>query len=158
MSLTDRTKVGETLDWIDSRIPDMFVEAVSALEQNPDMKLEEQDATKSLRCYPRIPEDGLIDWGDDNVVIDRLIRASSEPFSGAFCELDGKRFIIWDAELLEDRESYLAVPGQIASIQQSDGSIIVITGNGKLKLTDIEYDGNRCAPAEVIKSIRSRLT
>ena len=46
--------------------------------------------------------------------------------------------------------------GQISEIQNS-GSVIVITGVGKIKLNLIEHEGRVVAPNELIKSIRKRL-
>jgi methionyl-tRNA formyltransferase len=65
---------------------------------------------------------------------------------------------IWRAELFDDEERYLAVPGQVAAIDAQSGGVVVICGSGKLRLTEIGYQGARCAPASVIKSIRKRLT
>jgi methionyl-tRNA formyltransferase len=59
--------------------------------------------------------------------------------------------------MYEDEEIYLSTSGQVASISK-DGHIIVITGSGKLKITEIEYEGNRTSQInEVIKTIRIKL-
>jgi len=59
--------------------------------------------------------------------------------------------------LYDDKEIYLSTYGQVASINK-EGSIIVITGSGKLKITEIEYEGNRTSQInEVIKTIRIKL-
>lgn len=45
--------------------------------------------------YPkRSPKDGSIDWRDDIYNIDRLIRAVTSPFDGAFSFIDGEKVII----------------------------------------------------------------
>jgi methionyl-tRNA formyltransferase len=152
------TKITKIYEWMSERIPYMFLNAIKKLEKNPTYILEKQsqDPKDALRCYPRIPDDGRIDWKKSNIEILRLINAHNKPYSGAFCFYEGKKLIIWDAELFEDEEIYLAVPGQVASVEK-DGSIIVITGNGKLKIKEIEYDGFIGKPAEKIKSIRRRL-
>ena len=87
----------------------------------------------------------------------RLINASSEPFSGAFTSLNEQQVIIWRAEIYENDENYLAVSGQISTINKTDGSIIVICGLSKLRITEIEIDGQRGLPATMISSIRKRL-
>jgi methionyl-tRNA formyltransferase len=86
----------------------------------------------------------------------RLINASSEPYTGAFCDYDGQKIIIWDAELYDDKEVYLSMDGQISKIN-SDGSIVVICGQGKLKIKEIEMNKTRTIPSQIIKSIRKRL-
>ena len=150
------TRVGMVYDWMQGEIPELMLASVRKLAQDSDDVLEHQSKHPSdaLRCYPRRPEDGRINWHKRSDEILRLINASSEPFSGAFCEFNNQRLVIWRAELYEDNERYLAMPGQVA--QRDEGSLIVITGQGKLKLTEIESGGKRCAPSEIVSSLRTR--
>lgn len=152
------TKITKCWDWMSQRIPDMFLNSVKKLQKDSSYVLEVQskDAKDALRCYPRIPEDGKIDWSKSNIEILRLINASNKPYGGAYCFYEDKKLIIWDAELSEDDENYLSVVGQVANIEK-DGSILVICGNGKLKIKEIEYDEFIGKPSEKIKSIRKRL-
>lgn len=152
------TKITKCWDWMSQRIPDMFLNSVKKLQKDSSYVLEIQskDAKDALRCYPRIPEDGRIDWNKSNIEILRLINASNKPYGGAYCFYEDKKLIIWDAELSEDDENYLSVVGQVANIEK-DGSIVVISGNGKLKIKEIEYDEFIGKPSEKIKSIRKRL-
>lgn len=152
------TKITTIYEWFNQEIPQMFLKSVQKLEQNSSYVLEVQtkDPKDALRCYPRTPEDGKIDWNKSNIEILRLINASNKPYSGAYCFYHDKKLIIWDAELFDDDEIYLAEVGQVASINK-DKSITVITGSGKLKINEIEYNGFICTPGEKIKSIRKRL-
>ncbi|MBN8704013.1 MAG: formyl transferase [Bacteroidetes bacterium] len=152
------TRVGEVYHWIEQITPSLLLEAINKLSKNPNYILEVQSKSPkdALRCYPRNPTDGKINWNDSRENILRLINASSEPFSGSFTYIENKKVVIWRAQLFTDEENYLAVPGQIASINTNDGTICVITGSGKLKISEVEVDGERCAPASVIKSIRTR--
>jgi len=159
MPIDINTKITKIYEWFEKEIPTMFLEAVQKLEKDKNYVLEVQskDQKDALRCYPRIPEDGKIDWNKSNKEILRLINASNKPYSGAYCFYEDKKIIIWNAELLEDDEVYLAEVGQVASIDKN-GPIIVITGSGKLKIKQIEYDGFIGSPKEKIKSIRRRLS
>jgi len=159
-SIGSKTKVGECYLWMEKRIPALFAEAVTKLADNGDFVLDVQSKQKqdALRCYPRQPEDGRINWSDSSINIQRLINASSEPFSGAFAEYKGENIIIWDSELYQDDEVYIAIPGQVTNLEYSSDYIVVATGSGKLKLKEIEYMGVRCKPRTIIKSIRKRLT
>jgi len=152
------TKITYIYQWFAEVIPNMFLESINKLANNPLYVLESknQDPSRAMRCYPRLPEDGKIDWRKTNLEILRLINATNKPYCGAYCEYDNNKFIIWDAELYNDDEKYLSECGQVCSIEQ-DGSIIVITGNGKLKINTIEYMGFVGSPGEKIKSIRKRL-
>ncbi|WP_321469665.1 formyltransferase family protein [Halarcobacter sp.] len=152
------TKVTKCWEWMQKRIPYMFLDSIKKLQENPDYFLEKQSKNPkdALRCYPRIPSDGRIDWNKSNEDILRLINASNNPYSGAFCYYKEKKLIIWDAELFVDDEIYLAEVGQVSKINES-GSIIVISGDGKLKINEIEYDGFVGKPSIKVKSIRQRL-
>jgi len=60
----------------------------------------EQDETKR-RVFPqRKPEDGLIDWTWDNKRIKDFIRAQTKPYPGAFTYIEGKKVMIWDADII----------------------------------------------------------
>ena len=145
---------GSTLDiysWAEKEIPRLFCKAIDILKDNPgySLKYVSENDPESLRCYPRRPEDGKIDWDRDAEYIHRLIRASGYPFAGAFSFLDGKEKItIWRAELYDDGEKFLAVPGQIAELGKN--YFVVITGKGKLKITKWDCKSLIC-------SIRQRL-
>jgi methionyl-tRNA formyltransferase len=151
------TRVGELFDWIEKDIPLLMLDAINKIEKDPSCTGEEQskDAKKALRGYPRLPKDGKIDWSNSAENILRLVNASSEPFAGAFCEFEHEQMIIWRAENYSDSELYCAVPGQISRITAD--AIIVITGKGRLKVTDCTYKGVRSGPSSFVNSIRKRL-
>lgn len=49
----------------------------------------------------RKPEDGLINWNWDTKKIKNFIKAQTKPYPGAFTVINGKKIIIWDADILE---------------------------------------------------------
>jgi UDP-4-amino-4-deoxy-L-arabinose formyltransferase/UDP-glucuronic acid dehydrogenase (UDP-4-keto-hexauronic acid decarboxylating) len=157
--LNEDTYIFDIYEWAQEAMPMLFVEAAGLLQKDSayTLKYADPDSPESFRCYPRRPEDGCIDWHMSAVDIHRLIRASAEPFPGAFASLDGEKVIIWRAELFDDGEKYCAVVGQVSDVNRDDGSVVLITGDGKIKLTEIEYKGVRGRPSEVIKSVRKRL-
>ncbi|MCG8551790.1 MAG: hypothetical protein MI799_15415 [Desulfobacterales bacterium] len=68
--------------------------------------------------YPkRTPEDGAIDWRESVLRVDRLVRAVSRPYPGAFTSLAGKRINVWggipfDTHLCFDE----AEPGEVVGV------------------------------------------
>lgn len=153
------TRVGEAYKWMETEIPVLMYKAIGKLNKNiNDTYKQSKDTKDILRTYPRNPDDGKIDWTRDAKSIIRLINASSEPFSGAFCEYKGEKLIIWRAELFTDNEIYSAVPGQVSKIDSNSQNITVITGSGKILIKEISYLGKRSKPFGVIKSIRKRLS
>lgn len=151
------TKVTQAWEWMGSRIPRMFVQALDLLAKDPDYVLEMQsrNSADALRCYPRKPEDGRIDWNQPAENILRLINASNKPYAGAFCDFEGHKMIIWDAELVEDGEKFCAVPGQVTRIE--DGFIEVACSKGKVRVLLVEYLSNILPSNKIVTSIRCRL-
>lgn len=134
--IRNSTYIGDIYEWAERAVSGLFLKAVELLKKDPGYALKYADpqSPDSLRCYPRRPQDSRIDWFHSAAAIHRLIRASSEPFSGAYCFVDGKnKLTIWRAELFNDGERYFAIPGQISAIEKDH--FVVITGAGKLKVT-----------------------
>lgn len=151
------TKITRAWEWMSVRAPRLMQEAVELLEADRDYVLEQQseDPEQALRCYPRKPEDGRVDWAKPAIEVLRLINASNKPYTGAFCELEGQKLIIWDAELVNDGELFCAVPGQLTKI--GEGFVEVACGVGKLRVLAVEYQGQVSAPTPFIQSTRKRL-
>lgn len=157
LPINENTKVTEVWHWMMRATPQLMLKAVAHVLANPDYVLERQsrDAKDALRCYPRRPEDGKIDWGRSALEVLRLINASNKPYAGAFCEFEGERMIVWDAELLEDGEIFCAVQGQVTAI--APGHVDVACGSGKIRIKQIEMGGKLMLPSNRISSIRMRL-
>ena len=152
------TTITQVNGWMERRIPGLVVDAFDAIARNPAyvLRTQSKDPADALRCYPRKPEDGRIDWRDDALHIVRLINASNRPYSGAFCEFEGRRVTIWHGEPVEDGERFLAVPGQVTAI--GDDAIEVATGNGKVRIARLECDGAPVEPRTLVTSLRARFT
>jgi methionyl-tRNA formyltransferase len=157
LAIDVNTKISKILNWMTSRTPMLMLEAIRQIQQDNRYILEHQSKNPNdvLRCYPRRPEDGKINWSKSAADILRLINASHKPYSGAFCDFEGEKLTVWDAELLEDNEVFCAVPGQVTRI--GVGFVEIACGTGKLKITLLERDGCIIPPSHFIKSIRSRL-
>lgn len=97
------------------------------------VKQNEEDATYLLK---RSPGDGLINWNEPAEKIQRLIRAVSQPYPGAFSYYDGQhKFIFWKADYMENKK-YIGLPGQIA--RKTDEYIDVICIDGLLRVYEYE--------------------
>ena len=158
--LGPHTYIGDVYTWLKEAAPRLFLQTLGHISKNPSYVLKKKSdlGSDGFRCYPRIPSDSEINWSGSAEDIHRLIRASSEPFSGAYTFYQDKKLFVWRAELLNDGEKYLAVPGQIAQRDKQTGDVIVITGKGKLKLTEVSWVGEeRTHPVDFITSFRIRL-
>jgi methionyl-tRNA formyltransferase len=156
LSIDHSIKVTRVWEWMLLRTPQLMLEALQLLDADPEYVLEKQskDLAQALRCYPRKPEDGRIDWNQSAINIIRLINASNKPYAGAFCEFEGEKLIIWDAELVSDGEVFFAVPGQITKI--GDGFIEVACKDRKIAISTCEKNGIIYKSPTFIRSIRKR--
>lgn len=109
-----------------------------------------QDETKATYFGKRTPSMGEIDWQWDNEKIYNYVRALTSPFPGAFFVLEDKKCIIWRGEKKEcgNREP----PGTIVGISRD--SVIVKTGSGCFRITEVEIDGERLNPEGFVKHLK----
>ncbi len=148
MPLDSSVYISDVYRWLGSAIPGMFVEALKRCER-VDFAPEDQRRSplRPLRCHPRRPEDGLIDWCQTAINVARLVRASSRPFAGAFTHLEGRtKVVIWRARVADLDYDLLAVPGQIIG-RGGSGGVLVACGTGAIEIEEAEVEGGTLLPA-----------
>jgi len=102
-----------------------------------------QDDSQATYFTGRKPEDGRIPWNQTSRQIFNLIRAVTDPYPGAFTDVEGTRLMVWWAEL--DSTATInrhGKPGEILSVDP----LVVATGDGALELTKTEWRSSS-APA-----------
>lgn len=158
-SLNNNSYIGDVYQWLGKRIPDMFVEAVNGIESGDLHPVpQEADPALALRCYPRLPVDGLINWNESADEIGKIIRATSVPFDGAYTVLKNKPLKVWKAHVESHLTPTLGVPGQVIQIDSETGFVSIYTGGGIVVLEEVETEKEgRKLPFEIIKSHRLRL-
>ncbi len=92
-----------------------------------------QDESQATYFGGRTPEDGRIDWKATAQTIYNLVRAVTQPYPGAFTDVDGKKLFIWWAKPVPGPGG---TPGQIVSTDP----LIVATGSGNLELINWEWE------------------
>jgi methionyl-tRNA formyltransferase len=122
-----------------------IVEALRLLEKG-ELKREKQDDSKS--CYAKLikKEMGKIDFNESAAAVSRLVRAFN-PWPSAYTFLSGKQLKIWDAKPLGDSETTdelskrKVTAGEIVEV--SKDSFIVATGEGFLRVSQIQPEGKK---------------
>jgi methionyl-tRNA formyltransferase len=154
-----RTTIGEIYDDLYELTPLLFAEVVDNLESGTvEATPQPTDDEEVLRTYPRTPKDSEIDWEQSATRIERIVRASSEPFFGAFTYFGTNKLRIWRARAEFPGFEYFGTPGQVAERRPGSGEVAVITGDGFLVLEEVQLeDGDRLSPNEVITSNRTQL-
>ena len=153
--IAEQTYIADILKAAIRDVPLLYEKALNKVFKNLNA-FEIKGSLHGLRCFPRLPEDSQVNWNDSAKMISRLIRASSEPYQGAYSYLNGEKIIIWRARVFEYKEKFLAAPGHVVGITKDSKTIQVACGKGMLEIQEIEFNGNRIFPSELIKSIRVR--
>jgi methionyl-tRNA formyltransferase len=158
LPLGPRTRISDVLSEITSVGVDMVIEYLRLLETGRatprPMRLAE-----GFFSYPRLTRDGEIDWSQKAETIDRLIRAVTRPYPGAFTYHDGKKLVIWEAEPVVPSPPFVGVPGHVVGYQKNGRKgALVTTGEGLLLLTEVQYEGEPTSfnPADRWRSVQIR--
>jgi methionyl-tRNA formyltransferase len=91
-----------------------------------------QDHQRATIWPRRTPEDGRVDWNQSVEEVDRLIRAVTRPYPGAFTDTPFGRVTIWRGEPVRGHDQ---PPG---SWVLRDGNLLVGCGGGCLRVLEAE--------------------
>ena len=119
---------------LDRWIPDLQKGIISAIEQ---------DHTRATYYGKRIESDGQLAWHEPAIALQRLVRATTRPYPGAFTCVGDIKIRIWNATVVAC--SVMGVPGSIVDVD-SDGGFTVQTGHGHLRIEQYNVEGEDWAP------------
>lgn len=161
--INDGSTIKELMDHIMSRGAELVLQAVDKIFKD-DLEVILQDESSALRCYPRLPRDGEINWHKNAADIERLVRATGDPYPGAYSFFadvrDGnniKKLNVDKCHIENHIANFYAVPGHVLKLE--DGKKwAVVTGDMKLIILDeIRIDGQRVQPEKFFRTVRQRL-
>lgn len=126
-------RVTETyLDIVEQEFASLLDGSATSYPQN------HEDATYTCKWTPA---DSYIEWEKDATSIYNLIRATSWPYPGAYTFLEGRKLVIWSAELPEMPRNYVSrVPGRVVE-SRPDCDATVMTGDGLIRLKSVQLEG-----------------
>lgn len=109
-----------------------------------------QDHARATFCARRTAADGWIDWTRPADDVWALVRASGDPYPGAFTVQGGERLTVWAADRVEDRR-YWGLPGQVQTMD--DWGVLVQCGDrGHVRLRVVQRgDGERVDARKVLR-------
>ncbi|WP_258306675.1 MULTISPECIES: formyltransferase family protein [Pseudidiomarina] len=96
--LSTSTDAGMLYDLVDEAHVALMKKVVPALMAD-ELVLREQVDRLATEWPGRKPEDGEINLSGSVYDAERLVRAVTRPYPGAFALVDGKRYVIWRAEI-----------------------------------------------------------
>ena len=155
----DNTFIKDTIITLNNITPKLFLKVLDEINRGVvSYQIQEKNIDSILRCYPRIPSDSEINWNDSAINIERLIRASSEPYSGAYTFLENKKITIWKARTEKISFKILGTPGQVVEVHRDKNEVAVLSGDGFLVIQLIQLENNnKTEPTQILKSARMRL-
>lgn len=116
---------------------DAIVEALNRLE-NSELVGEIQNDEDACYAHKLSKEEGHIDWSQDALTIERLVRAFN-PWPGTYTDLEEQRLRIHEARATEEQSQKPA--GTV--IRREREGIDIACGNGILRITRLQLPGSR---------------
>jgi methionyl-tRNA formyltransferase len=154
MELGQETTISDVLEETWRVVPELMVSALDDIKKGK-FKTEPQGDEEAIYSYPRLPRDGEIDWSRPASEIDRLVRAVTHPYPGAFTFHEGRKLFIWKARVMESAHKWVGVPGHVVLIGDEVG---VLTGEGILTLVECQFEGEEeITPSSYFTKRRMRL-
>lgn len=151
----DITKI---YSYLENTIPKLFIKAIDKISQEGFCGISQKHENKKiLRCYPRKPEDSFISWDMSIYQIEKIVKASSKPFSGAYVYYDKYKIRIYKCMVKEYDIDVLVVPGQVIGINKLENTIEVAATDGSVLIVESEVENEKMNITDIITSVRSRL-
>lgn len=116
---------------------ELIVETLPKLEAGEIIPVP-QDESQSSHVKMMNKSLGKIDWNQDAVVIERLVRGLNS-WPSAYTYYQGKSVKLWDCDVVEAATK--AVPGTIIAVAKD--SFDVATGNGALRVLELQLEGKK---------------
>jgi methionyl-tRNA formyltransferase len=167
MPITQRTYVNEVVEFLNRETPLAFSRVLKRLQEgNGAIVSSPQDHHRDewgvTRAYPRLPEDGEINWTDSAIYIDRMVHALGHPYSGAYTFIDNKKLIITKSRMSVLKDTPIGERGHIARRDMITGEVDVLCGprdamERVVTLEEVEFNGKKQRPSDVITTVRTRL-
>lgn len=156
-AIEDDTDAGTLDAWLNETVESMLEENLPKLADGTAPRIA-QDHTQATYAVWREPEDGHIDWSRPTREVFNLVRGLTSPYPGAFSLLDGRKLVVWSAEIEREPRTYVGRnPGKVERIISGSG-VNVLTGDGTLRLKLVQLEGEEPRRAdEVIRRLKTRL-
>jgi len=135
--IPERAYAMEVYQQVSEKLAQAFIALYQGIQEGTLTEREQDESAASYRAK-RVPADGFIDFLQPAEYVDRLIRAVSEPFPGAYTYYIDRMVKIWRADPYKGPE-YRGVPGQILK-RQHEG-IVVQAGDLPVVLRELTVEG-----------------
>ena len=107
-------------------------------------------------CAKRVAGDGAVDWTRPAHEVWTLIRASGDPYPGAFTSLDSQRVFLLEAQYVGPAP-YWGFPGQVQAIEP-DGVLVQCGDRGHVRLSTVRVEGRPPSSAIDVFRLHDRVS
>lgn len=114
-----------------------------------------QDHSAATWCSRRTAADGLIDWRATAGEVWRLVRATGDPYPGAFTDSKGRRLTIWTADH-HGAAPYWGLPGQVQAIDAS-GALVQCGDRHHVLVRTVQLEDDVRRDATEVLAVHERL-
>ena len=129
--------VKEVYDLVSQELAEGFYALYQQIANKKAIKFEDQDNSNVTVRGKRVPSDGLIEFDKGIHDMEKLIRAVSAPYPGAYCYYKDQKIIFWTVAF-DAEKSHFGTLGQI--LKKSTTGILVQFQDGNLWLNQPTYD------------------
>ena len=116
-----------------TKLAEGFVKIFKNIKTNKLQRLK-QDLSKRTVRKKRIYEDGYINFNEKADILDRLIRATTHPFPGAYAFYKKEPITIWESDVIVQSNNLKGTPGEILKIY--DNKILVQCADSSIWIYD----------------------
>lgn len=116
---------------------ELLIKTLKALEEGSVIPVKQPQESPTPYAAMMTKEMGSIDWNQEAVKLERLIRGLN-PWPSAYTHLGKKTLKVWQASVVEE-ESGLA-PGAVVEAKKA---LCVQTGKGILKIEELQLEGKK---------------
>ncbi len=139
----DEKETGDTLhDKLAQAGAELIVEALPKIEAGEMTPVKQNDAES---CYAKMLQKsmGRIDWSKQSEEIERLVRGLNS-WPSAYTSYHGKTLKIWASDVSHKQAD--GAPGEVIAVEKD--AVYVKTGNGSLKITEVQLEGKKRMPVK----------
>lgn len=139
----DEKETGDTLhDKLAQAGAELIVEALPKIEAGEVTPVKQNDAES---CYAKMLQKsmGRIDWSKQSEEIERLVRGLNS-WPSAYTSYHGKTLKVWASDVSHKQAD--GAPGEVIAVEKD--AVYVKTGNGSLKITEVQLEGKKRMPVK----------